>query len=74
MIYTYTIPELPPAALSPNARLHYMAKAKIVAEAKETMLTHILAQPRPKTLIRSATVTVAFTVPSKAKRDKGNLI
>ena len=33
-IYTYILPELPPAKLSPNARLHYMAQANEVTKAK----------------------------------------
>jgi hypothetical protein len=65
---------LPPAKLSPNARLHYMAKAKVMADAKKTMLAHILEQPRPKILLTRATVTVKFIVPTRGKRDKGNLI
>lgn len=73
-VYTYTIPDLPSAKLSPNARIHYMRKADLVAKAKREMVAQILEQPRPKTLLSSATVIVTFTVPTRAKRDKGNLI
>lgn len=65
---------LPPRELSPNARVHWIVRAKANRAAKEAVHALSLQQrPRGKPLAR-ATVSVTFWVPDRRRRDKGNLI
>ena len=66
---------LPPAALSPNARKHYMAKANVVADARE--LARCLAilgrgdwTPLPGAVYR---LTETYCIAGKRRHDVRNL-
>jgi len=68
------VPRLPPKELNPNARVHYMVKAKATTLAQNEVVALVRdCQPIAKPFDR-AIVRVAFVVPNRRPRDKGNLI
>ena len=84
MTLTITIPGLPPRECSPNARVHWIVKAKHAAHYRETV--RIIAQSFAREYSRTesatsfvigqpparALVDVTFIVPDKRRRDKTN--
>ena len=72
---TLQFDQMPPAALSPNSRLHFRRKAKIVKEWRElTHLTTMVAIQRQR--IRGkwerAIWSPIFTWPDRRRRDEDN--
>ena len=65
---------LPARQLSPNARVHWVIKARYTREARAMVVAEVLAQLARGTPLTKATVTVTFMVPDKRRRDHGNLI
>jgi crossover junction endodeoxyribonuclease RusA len=64
---------LPPRELSPNARPHYMAKARAVKRYRET--AHLLAlAERPGRPMSTARVTARFFFRTRRRRDRDNLL
>lgn len=65
---------LPARILSPNARPHYMAKAKAVKSHRRQACAVALAANPNRPMWKSATLHLAFTFPTKHKRDDDNLV
>ena len=65
---------LPDPLLSPNSYGHWAPKAKAVIEAKDAVVCAVLEQGHRTEPLTHATVTVAFVLPNKRRRDHGNLI
>ena len=64
---------LPPRELSPNARPHYMAKARAVKCYRETAYLSSLAE-RPFRPLHAARVTARFFFRTRRRRDRDNLL
>jgi Holliday junction resolvase RusA-like endonuclease len=64
---------LPPRELSPNARPHYMAKARAVKRYRETAYLLALAE-RPARPMQAARVTSHFFFRTRRRRDRDNLL
>lgn len=73
-MFRIEIPRLPPADLSPNARVHFYHRADAVSEAQVEVIALIREQRSIGAPLHRARVTVTFTVPDQRRRDKGNLI
>jgi Holliday junction resolvase RusA-like endonuclease len=66
---------LPPAVLSPNARVHWGAKAKAVKRYRETAnLTARAALGRRDVPMQQARVTARFFFVDRRRRDRDNLL
>lgn len=66
----------PDSGLSPNARLHWAMKARLVRGARKASWASVLAIPpgkRPR-LNGSAHLQMVFCPPDKRRRDRDNLI
>lgn len=65
---------LPPRVLSPNARPHYMTKARAVKRTRQStcMIARAATESRP--LWKRATIQLAYTFARKGRRDPDNLI
>ncbi|MBE3099905.1 MAG: RusA family crossover junction endodeoxyribonuclease [Planctomycetes bacterium] len=64
---------LPSRELSPNARPHYMAKARAVKRYRETAYLLALAE-RPARPMHAAKVTARFFFSTRRRRDRDNLL
>jgi Holliday junction resolvase RusA-like endonuclease len=64
---------LPPQELSPNARPHYMAKARAVKRYREAAHLSALAE-RPARPMQAAKVTARFFFRTRRRRDRDNLL
>ena len=64
---------LPPRELSPNARPHYMAKARAVKRYRQTAWLCALAV-RPRQPLQTARVTSRFFFRTCRRRDRDNLL
>lgn len=65
---------LPNPKLSPNARTHFMAKARAVKKSRHDAMTVAKIAKRESCPWPSATVLFAFTFRDKRSRDRDNLI
>ncbi len=71
---TLTLP-VPSPMLSPNARPHYMAKAKVTKQHRQAAaLVAMGALNRNEPRWKRASVQLAWTFPDKRKRDQDNLL
>lgn len=74
------IPGLPPVACSPNARLHWAAKAKAASTWGSTVFYQAVdarnrtGEPAKWKNLDGAEVNVTFVLPNKRRRDVDNLI
>lgn len=72
MTTTVTLP-LPPKELSPNARVHWAARATATRRYREA--AYLLALPsRPRRPMQVARVTARFFFKTRRRRDRDNLL
>ncbi len=64
----------PSPDLSPNARLHWAAKAKAVKEARRDAVIAARAAGIKRACARRATVTLTFSPPDNRRRDTDNML
>ena len=64
---------VPPACLSPNARTHYMAKARATKAVRRNagLIARSIGIAPP---LESAAVRLTFRFPDRRKRDRDNLV
>jgi crossover junction endodeoxyribonuclease RusA len=65
---------VPPRQLSPNARCHFMAKAKITKQARATAAAMALSALGTRPLWKRATVKAVWHFPDARRRDHDNLM
>lgn len=64
----------PSADLSPNARLHWAAKAKAVKDARRDAVIAARAAGIKRACARRASVTLTFSPPDNRRRDTDNML
>jgi crossover junction endodeoxyribonuclease RusA len=66
----------PPKELSPNARVHYMKKAKVVADYREECAWEAMVRQHDhgRPVAPPVRAAVTFVVPTRHKRDLDNLL
>lgn len=64
---------IPAKQLSPNARCHFMAKARMTKAARATAAAHALAALSTRPQWKRATVKAVWSFPDARRRDLDNL-